>query len=166
MNAERRHCEREYPVSRSIASPFSRERRTNALTNARVFLVSLSRNRRRADGISSGKLDRAFAHLRSIAAYRPSRRLLENVHDRYSARRHSRVTRLFLAQYPAVCSHVSKRRTRRSHDFHASVKSYLDCVCCNRSASVGACETNRQKPGKSLGDGPRASYRWNRDVDR
>jgi len=63
-------------------------------------------------------------------------------------------------------SHVSKRRTRRSHDFHASVKSDLDCVCCNRSASMGTDETNRQKPGKSLGDGPRASYRRNRDVDR
>ena len=72
------------------------------------------------------------AHLRivrSVAAYRSSGRFLENVHDCHSAGRDPGVAGIFLAPHRAVCSHVSKRRTRRPHHLNASIEPDVDRVC-------------------------------------
>src|SRR6266436_10412770 len=137
----------------------------NLLANARLSAVDLSRSRRRTDRISSRKLDRTFTHLRSATAYRSSRWVLEDVHDRDSARRHPVAACLFLASDPAVCWHFPARRTRQSHHLYAPVESHPHCVCCDRNSSVGTYETDRQKPRKSLGNGAGASHRWNHHVD-
>jgi len=63
-----------------------------------------------------------------------------------------------------VSSHVSKGRTRRSHHLDEPVKSYFDRVCRYRASGLGFDETDRQKPGKSLGDGLGAPHRWHNHV--
>src|SRR5438552_1586385 len=106
------------------------------------------------------------AHLRSIPAHRSARWVLENVHDRDPARCHSGFASLFLASNRAVCSYVSEGRTWRSHHLHTSVESDADRICRDRNPGMGTGQSDRQKPGESLGDGVRAARWRNRHVDR
>ena len=57
------------------------------------------------------------------------------------------------------------RGERQPQHLYAPAESHAHCICCDRNSSVGPDETDRQKPGKSLGDGHGASYWWNHHVD-
>src|SRR5207248_4097220 len=97
--------------------------------------------------------DRPFAHRRSIAAPRSTRCLLEDVHDRYPARRDSRAAGLFLVPHFEISLDLSTWRALGSEPIHAPARAYLDRFRRHGDCGVSFEKADRTKPGKSLGYG-------------
>src|ERR1700737_1782923 len=114
----------------------------------RLFAGRSAPHRRRTHRISARKLDGPFASQRSPVSHRPRQRLLEDVHHRHPARRHSYASRVFPRPNRQVPQGLPARRAWRPHRPHPSTRSDGRSLRRHRDSLFFADQGHRQTSRK------------------